>query len=251
MRVEIRREKKKLVAAAGEVTVTAVDFGDGVIFPNRREGTDETGLAAVAGALRDLCAGTGEQVLSFEREKDEAWNRMLSDAGFVVHRRKLFVERDLSDLPEEDHPFTWRTLEEIGDAEFLHHLDRAAEGDPFEDPETRDPEREWQDLLAHAGDHLDRDLWKVAHVDGEPVGVVLPQSFGWDPPEGTLSYVGILPEHRGRGLGRRLHRAGLGLLKEAGIPHYKGSTDERNAPMARVFERNDCEVTAVQLYFRV
>lgn len=79
--------------------------------------------------------------------------------------------------------------------------------------------------------------------------MVLPLVWAGDSPEGTLSYVGILPEHRGEGLGRRLHRAGLLLLARAGAQSYLGSTGIRNEAMARVFERNDCAMTGIQLFF--
>jgi RimJ/RimL family protein N-acetyltransferase len=125
-------------------------------------------------------------------------------------------------------------------------MTEASEGDPFEEG-PRDPEREWRELVAHVGDAFDRTLWRIALVDGVAVGVVLPTVFQRKDAVGTLSYIGIVPEHRRRGLGRALHASGLRLLAAAGARRYAGSTDLRNAPMARIFEKNGCALEAVQL----
>jgi RimJ/RimL family protein N-acetyltransferase len=173
-------------------------------------------------------------------------NAELRAAGCTVHREKLFVQRELAeDLPPAGD-FAWRTLAEAGEAEILPALVSASEGDPFEE-EPRDPEREWKELVEDTGDDLDPTLWRVALQDGEPVGVVLPTVWKGRRREGTLSYVGVVPAHRGRGLGRALHAAGLHLLAGAGALRYAGSTDVRNTAMARVFERNGCPTTSVQL----
>lgn len=173
-------------------------------------------------------------------------NAELRAAGCTVHREKLFVQRELTDDLPAGRDFAWRTLAEARDAAFLRVLTEASEGDPFEGPE-RDPEREWKELLEATGDDLDPTLWRIALMDGEPVGVVLPTVWKGKRKEGTLSYVGVVPAHRGQGLGRALHAAGLHLLAEAGAQRYAGSTDVRNAPMAHVFEQNGCAVTSVQL----
>jgi len=257
MSVSIRREEKRLTAVArgGAARVVVALSPDGTAYTKKREAvsgaTGEAGLASIAFVLGLEFGRTGTRMLSWEREADAAWNRHLIAAGFVVHRRKIFVERDLTTLGAVASSFTWRTLIAIGDREFLWWLERAAEGDPATEGEPRDPEREYQELLDHAGERLDRTLWRVAVLQGEAVGVVLPHVVGGDPPEGTLLYVGVLPECRKRGIGARLHLTGLSLLAGAGARRYFGSTDVLNEPMARVFARNECEISKTQLVYRV
>jgi RimJ/RimL family protein N-acetyltransferase len=248
--VEIRRDGERLVLETRDAKVVAHVFTDGEIHAHTREAESEKALAPIARALRGECGRDGTRVLSLDREADASWNRLLVAAGFELHRKKVLVRRDLATLEEEEFPFAWRTLAEIGDAEFRSLLARASEGDPFEDEGPRDYEREYRELVEYAGERLDRTLWRVALLDGEPVGVVLPHSFGGEPEEGSVFYVAILPEQRGRGLGRRLHRAGLALLAAAGVQRYVGSTDVRNEPMARVFAGNGCKVAATQLFFK-
>ena len=86
-------------------------------------------------------------------------------------------------------------------------------------------------------------------LEGEAVGVVLPQEFSDSEAEGTLFYVAVLPAFRGRGYGRALHATGLAMLAERGVTRYIGSTDTRNKPMLKVFEANGCPQTATQLFY--
>ena len=241
--VRIRRKEDKLLAEYGTAEVRARVFSDGVLYAGKREG-EENDLRAIARAFH----AEFKSVLSFDRDAD--WNAMLEGAGYREHRRKAFVERDLTTLEEFEIPFEWEPLSRVGDANMLAVLDRAAAGDPFNEGEPRDPQREWDELIDYAGKMLDRDLWRIALLDGEPVGVVLPQAFDEDPPRGTLAYVAVLPRWRGKGLGRLLHRSGLQLLAEAGVKNYVGSSDVRNVPMLKTFAHNGCETVSTQIYYR-
>jgi GNAT superfamily N-acetyltransferase len=241
--VRIRREGGKLLAEFGTAEVRARVFPDGVLYAGKCTG-EAADLSAIVRAFRDEF----RSILSFDR--DAEWNAVLEEAGYRVHRRKAFVERDLTTLEKFEIPFEWEPLSQVGDAAMLAVLDRAAEGDPFEEGEPRDPQREWNELLDYAGKMLDRDLWRIALLDGETVGVVLPQAYDEDPPRGTLAYVAVLPAHRGKGLGRLLHRSGLALLAEAGVQKYVGSSDVRNVPMLKTFEHNGCETVSTQIYYR-
>ncbi len=71
-------------------------------------------------------------------------------------------------------------------------------------------------LAAHAGrEGMDPKLWFVAAVDGVPVGVLLlrsegPQSLsGSLSSSGEISYLGVVPEMRGAGWGKRLVEQGV------------------------------------------
>ncbi|MFH1864364.1 MAG: GNAT family N-acetyltransferase [Candidatus Eisenbacteria bacterium] len=103
---------------------------------------------------------------------------------------------------------------------------------------------------SEVNDALERAGWALAQVDGETVGVVLPQEFPDHDGEGTLFYVAVLPAFRGRGHGRALHAAGLAMLAERGVTRYVGSTDTRNGPMLKIFEANGCSQTGTQLFYR-
>jgi ribosomal protein S18 acetylase RimI-like enzyme len=127
----------------------------------------------------------------------------------------------------------------------------AAEGDPFEDVEGRDHDADFQELVDMAGERYDPESWFVALIEGEVVGVLLPQVFPDAESEGTLFYVAVLPQFRGRGFGRALHASGLSMLAGRGAEKYVGSTDMRNEPMLRIFEANGCLRTTTQFFYKL
>jgi GNAT superfamily N-acetyltransferase len=189
-------------------------------------------------------------VLSSDRPKNAEVNRALERGGFQIQKKKAYVARNLEgELPEPAVEFAFRTLFEVGKVEFLRVMTEASEGDPFEDATERDPEAEFAELVEAAGGKFDPASWMLAHVEGEAVGVVLPQEFSDSEAEGTLFYVAVLPAFRGRGYGRALHATGLAMLAERGVTRYIGSTDTRNKPMLKVFEANGCPQTATQLFY--
>jgi ribosomal protein S18 acetylase RimI-like enzyme len=71
--------------------------------------------------------------------------------------------------------------------------------------------------------------WLLALQAGEPVGVLLMAEIsewqGWD-----LSYIGVVPEARGRGIGRELTRKALGDARAAGATQVTLAVDTRNRP---------------------
>lgn len=85
---------------------------------------------------------------------------------------------------------------------------------------------------------VERDAWAVLRRGSAEVGVVLPV---WEPPQpGSIAWMGVLPDARGQGLGRALHRWGLCALQRLGATLYLDHTEVENAPMRAVFARNGC-----------
>jgi RimJ/RimL family protein N-acetyltransferase len=219
-----------------------------VLAPGARE---DLVHRAFADAVAAAYAESGGEVVAWENPDEAAWRAALEAAGFRPVRRKAFVERTLDDLPSVPPGLVLRSLAEVGERAFCARMAEASEGDPFEERKgaERDLDREWRELVSYAGDLFRPDRWWTVDDDSGPVGVVLPQAFSTE--KGTLFYLGVLPHRRGVGLGRALHAQGLHLLAAQGLRRYVGSTDLRNEPMRRVFERNGCRVKGVQVYFEV
>ena len=80
------------------------------------------------------------------------------------------------------------------------------------------------------------ELWWLAQEGGRPVGVVLLTELvgpeGWE-----LSYVGVVPEARRRGVGRTLSHWALHEAKQAGIPQLRVAVDQRNHPARQLYEK--------------
>jgi RimJ/RimL family protein N-acetyltransferase len=66
------------------------------------------------------------------------------------------------------------------------------------------------------------------------VGFVIPARNSYNP---IIAYIGVLPEHRGRGHIDDLLAEGTRILAEQGVPRIRASTDLGNVPMAQAFQR--------------
>lgn len=81
-----------------------------------------------------------------------------------------------------------------------------------------------------------REWWRAAYLPGgEPVGFVLPTGDG---DFRAIGYLGVVPEHRGRGYVHDLLGEGTRFLAvEQGAERIVANTDVGNAPMAAAFAR--------------
>jgi len=87
-----------------------------------------------------------------------------------------------------------------------------------------------------------RPLWRLGYdAAGACVGLVVPDlgTDRWGP---DIAYVGVLPEHRGRGYAHELLVEASQLLAERGAEEIGATTDVGNVPMAAAFARCGYEV---------
>jgi ribosomal protein S18 acetylase RimI-like enzyme len=81
--------------------------------------------------------------------------------------------------------------------------------------------------------------WTLLTLGGEVAAFVLPVTYdtwarhGLD--EGTIFHMGVLPEHRGRGLGRALLRRATRTLVVHGVGRISCDTAADNDPMIHLF----------------
>jgi ribosomal protein S18 acetylase RimI-like enzyme len=80
----------------------------------------------------------------------------------------------------------------------------------------------------------------LLRVRGEAAAFVLPVTYdncgrdAWD--EATIFHMGVLPGHRGRGLGRALLRQATRTLLAHGVWRISCDSAANNAPMIHLFE---------------
>lgn len=80
-----------------------------------------------------------------------------------------------------------------------------------------------------------REWWRLGYdPDGSVVGIVMPTKVG---DHATLSYVGVVPAHRGRHYCDDLVTEALHIFTEAGVQVVDDATDVGNEPMVATFER--------------
>ncbi len=168
----------------------------------------------------------------------EAVARMLARTGGEEIGGRVEFRTPLDVLPGELAParLRWRpaTLDEAA-----HLLARCSAGsddglEPGEDPHDvvqswlADPELGGEPAASlHAG-----------ALDGEDIALVCAQvgDDGWS----TLTFMGLAPGARGRGLGHEVHRHGLAMLRAQGGQLYHGGTSLDNGPMRACFARQGC-----------
>jgi mycothiol synthase len=84
--------------------------------------------------------------------------------------------------------------------------------------------------------------WWLAFDGSKPVGVLLtaanPEAQSWD-----ISYVGVVPEARGRGWGRRLIQLAIDQARTAGVSHLTVGVDARNHPAWNLYTAMGFEPT--------
>jgi ribosomal protein S18 acetylase RimI-like enzyme len=148
------------------------------------------------------------------------------------------------DEAREEHSLIFRALPDVGENAFVEAIAATYEGirdswitrgievngtlgaarADFRDEQGLDYRPEW---------------WELAYTaDGTLAGVIMAAR---NPTAAVISYVGIVPERRGRGLAPQLVRRGTGRLLESGAEEIRGDCDRDNIGMIKAFERSGYE----------
>ena len=161
---------------------------------------------------------------------------------FVRVSERIEYEARVMDLQDEaESPLTWEALPDfegnrLRDAASL--LKRAGEGDP-DWGEDDDAFELLKGYLADPALTGGPECVAVGKLGASAAAIVVAQvnrSTGI----GRLTYLGVVPEFRGRGLGAWVHRHGFAMLKAQGADRYRGGTLTNNLPMLNLFSRHGC-----------
>ena len=91
----------------------------------------------------------------------------------------------------------------------------------------------------------ERNAWRMAQLhDGTVVGFIIPTRTAYD---ASISYLGVLPEHRGHGYVHDLLAEMVHIHHDDGQPRIVGTTDAANLPMRSAFERASFTVTRTRI----
>jgi RimJ/RimL family protein N-acetyltransferase len=129
--------------------------------------------------------------------------------------------------------------EELDDERWIDLFSRVAEGSL--DTATRrevaqlGPERAARKTLElYAMAPARRDWWRVARAGGDLVGFAMPSR---NESGHVVAYLGVVPEHRGRGYVHDVLAEITHVLAAADAPRIVADVDATNAPMVAAFER--------------
>ena len=231
-----------------------LDVLDVVDTPNRVEVAEHLVRTAAAATLTE-----GAVWPEYLRFLPAEWNED-PDQRSMVHDLRKALERTGGALLTERWSFEWRAggpVTEPGDRlrfreiegteDILALMSRALEGtlDAHDRVDLRDKSTvevaaaNFEDEFANYT--TPRSWWRVATLpDGEPVGFVIPARNASGP---IISYVAVLPEHRGNGYIDDLLAEGGRVLREAGVDRIRADTDLGNRPMAQAFHRAGYDTT--------
>ncbi|MNY18802.1 hypothetical protein D3C86_1522070 [compost metagenome] len=173
---------------------------------------------------------------------------LLAKLGFVGRSCRVEYRTSLAVLPDEiGSPLTWEPIEPVGSwtlSKVATFLREVAEGDPNFDP-SADTLSELQSYLADPHLTTGPECVHVGFLAGQPVALVIaqivqnpdgPLEQGWS----RITYMGVLPAFRSKGLGRWVHRHGITMMRTQGGTIYQGGTGAENNAMRRIFEVNGC-----------
>ena len=88
----------------------------------------------------------------------------------------------------------------------------------------------WASIMMTALQPEDRSSCLIGYDNGEPIGMVGLSAFD-EEDTGTIAYIGVLPDHRGRGFGRRLLMAATAAARQRGFKQILSDVDVLNTPM--------------------
>lgn len=166
---------------------------------------------------------------------------LLGSLGFAVARETYrFAWPATNAPPILPERLRFRSFDEVGEAAFLHAIKRVSAGSLDQRiKEQRATLGAAEEARATFSDlqglGYEPAWWRLAYTPtGEFVGLVMPAT---NPGGGTIGYIGVAPEQRGRGYIDDLLATGTTTLCAAGITSIRTDTDVANAPMAHAFRR--------------
>lgn len=166
---------------------------------------------------------------------------VLKSIGFRLQRETSRFEWKAGESAAADTgDLTFCSLSEVGEAAFVEAIWRGSCGTldrqiAREREESGEQRQAWDFLRDLQRMTYDPLWWQLAYTQEEElIGFVMPAK---SPTFATIGYIGVLPEHRGRGyIDHLLNRVSL-ILTEAGESYIRADTDVANAPMAQAFLR--------------
>lgn len=161
----------------------------------------------------------------------------------MIQDKARYRRENTAPLPAESRRLTYHDLDEVGANEFIDAIRCVTNG-------TLDRsdliQRQILGDQGHAEEYFDvlqeyfesdPSWWLLGYTpDEQLVGLVIAVKFGGEA-LGSIGYIGVVPEQRGKGYIHDFLVRGTSILYTAGIPSVLADTDTRNQPMISAFEK--------------
>ena len=173
--------------------------------------------------------------LSTRLDVPNAISDALADGGWQHCGYRREFRTPVGQLPPDlrTSSIEWRDVTEVGLTQSAAVFGEAGQGPDWDDDD--DPHAL---IVAYLDDRELTTSIEIGFVEGEPAAFLCAQAAddGWC----TLTFLGITPAHRSRGLGTAVHRRGFELMRRLGGTTYHGGTSARNAAMLHLFDKHGC-----------
>lgn len=176
------------------------------------------------------------------RRLDDVYSHQLKVFGFHSLGERVEYTALLDDL-EIDEPTSsirWQPVDEPLLPVAAETLKRASEGDVHGLTADENPLDVIRAYLSDPVLTRALDCIHIGFINDTPAAFVCAQvnsSDGWS----RITYMGICPEFRKKGLGAAVHRHGLAMLKKQNGTVYHGGTASENKAMLRLFRKSGCQ----------
>jgi hypothetical protein len=197
---------------------------------------------------KQLALQWGSQVIAVRVRQDYEpilIQNILAELGFLKTAGRIEYQCAVANLPtDEGTPILWQTCADLvwtepDLAQFVAKITKdALDINPEEKSEDF-----IQDWLKH--DELTHGMKcvSIGFLNSQPIAlsvVQIEEGTGWS----RISYMGLLPEFRGQGLGKWVHRRGFAQMQFLGGKLYHGGTHVENNSMRKLFDQHGCKVFA-------
>jgi RimJ/RimL family protein N-acetyltransferase len=228
-----RRSSPAELAMFGTHIDTSVDFF-------------ETGRALLGTALARLkekgVTGIEYAIYDIYDPDPELYQALIESVGFKQsQKKKRYVWKHSGALVTMRVRLRFRPMSDVGEDEFAMAVGRVTVGTLDREDRARvrkcgaaEAARWYMQILKQA--KFEPSDWLLGYLaDGRLCGLVVPQRL--DDKEGTINYIGVVPELRGSGYGFDLLVKGTALLQQKGFKTVVAETDSENLPFHAQLEK--------------
>lgn len=170
----------------------------------------------------------------------EEYGGMLKNSGFIFKGPRVEFKSPVEELPgEEGSPLEWNEVDDQKFDQALKVLEKCLKGDPDWDQDDSDYRQFINSLLRQEGLNNSLSCIHLGIYQGVCAAFVFAQvdpSTGWS----RITYMGLIPEYRGKDLGKWVHRHGFKMIRDQQGVIYQGGCLAENKPMISLFHLHKC-----------
>jgi ribosomal protein S18 acetylase RimI-like enzyme len=206
----------------------------------------KTGRALLDQALARLkekgAAGIEYAIYDIYDPDPELYQALLETVGFRQYQeKKRYVWQDTGAAVKVQMRLRFKSMADIGEYSFEQAIGQVTVGTLDREDRARTRKSgvaetaRWYMQILKEGEFRPTE-WLVGYLrDGRLCGLVVPKRL--DDKEGTIDYLGVVPELRGSGYGFDLLAKGTALLRQRGFKTVVAETDCENRPFPAQLER--------------